>query len=136
MNNWKKDFLKELREKRTTYSDMVDFCADGLILNNTIEGKALEMGFYPETYCGRQTYYVDGDGNEITEDEYYEREDGQEVFEDVFQYFIINEQSAERFKEYTNELVIYIEELDIFLLCVTHFGTSWDYVPANWQEAE
>ena len=31
---------------------------------------------------------------------------------------------------------MYNEELDLYILCVTHCGTGWDYVQANWKNEE
>ena len=112
------EFLKELREKRTTYKDMIDFCCDSLVLNNDIINELTKHGFYFDTFCG-----VDYD-EEL--DEYTE----------VYQYYIINKQDANRLAEYTNELVIYNYGLDLYLLCVTHWGSSWGYVPSNWKNLE
>lgn len=47
---------------------------------------------------------------------------------EVFQYFIISERGAEILKDYTDEIVFYNEELDLYVWGVTHCGTSWDYV--------
>ena len=55
-----------------------------------------------------------------------ENEDG--YFLDVYQYYIITNSGARFLEEYTNELVFYNEELDMYLWGITHFGTSWDYV--------
>ena len=50
-------------------------------------------------------------------------------FEDmVFQDYIISESGYEVLSEYTDELVFYCEELDMYVWAVTHFGTGWDYV--------
>ena len=107
-----KELLIDLREKRQNYGAMIEFCCDNLILNNTIINSEIF-----DVYCG-DIFNV--------YDEYVE----------VFQYYIISERDAERLSTYTNELVLYSVELDIYLLCVTHFGTSWDYVPSNWKEVE
>ena len=32
--------------------------------------------------------------------------------------------------------VVYNDELDLYLLCVTHFGTMWSGVPSNWKSLE
>ena len=53
---------------------------------------------------------------------------------DVYQYFIIGSGDAERLKEYTNELVYYCEDLDLYILGVCHFGTPWNGVSANWKD--
>lgn len=60
---------------------------------------------------------------------YDEEED---TYTDIFQYFIINltEWELEDIKEkYSDELIIcYSPKLENYILCVDHFGTSWDYV--------
>ena len=47
---------------------------------------------------------------------------------EIFQYYIISQYTAEKLQKHTNEIILYNEGLDIYLLGVTHFGTSWDYV--------
>lgn len=47
---------------------------------------------------------------------------------EIFQYFIISDQGADILKEYTDEIVYYNSELDMYVWGVTHYGTSWDYV--------
>ena len=128
------DLLKELREKRKTYAEMVEFCTDNLILNNDIIPELSKLDIYPEIYCGSEKTYYNADGDEISEEEYYETEGGNEEYDEVYQYFIIDPRGAERFAEYTNELVYCIEQLDLYILGVKHWGTSWDYVSANWKE--
>lgn len=49
-------------------------------------------------------------------------------YEEVFQWFIISDNGAEILKEWTNELVVYNRELDMYLWGVTHWGTSWTHV--------
>lgn len=41
--------------------------------------------------------------------------------------YIISERGYEFLKEYTDEIVFYNENLDIYVWGVTHWGTSWDY---------
>lgn len=72
---------------------------------------------------------------------YNEEED---YYKDIYQYFIIdlNQWELEEIqKYYNNDLIIcYSEKLDNYILCVDHFGTSWDYVltdieyTTNWEE--
>ena len=57
-------------------------------------------------------------GLEENEDGYYE----------VYQYYIIAEPGANFLIEYTDELVYYHDELDMYIWGITHFGTAWDYV--------
>lgn len=55
-----------------------------------------------------------------------EGEDGNYL--EVYQYYIITDSGARFLSDYTDELVFYNEELDMYLWGITHFGTSWDYV--------
>lgn len=55
-----------------------------------------------------------------------EDEDGN--YEEVYQYYIISDSGASFLQEYTDEIVYYNEQLDMYLWGITHFGTSWDYV--------
>ncbi len=47
---------------------------------------------------------------------------------EVYQYYIISYGGYAFLRDYTDELVYYHEELDMYLWGITHFGTSWDYV--------
>lgn len=55
-----------------------------------------------------------------------EDEDGN--YSDVYQYYIISESGYKFLSEYTDEIVYYNYELDMYVWGITHFGTSWDYV--------
>lgn len=48
--------------------------------------------------------------------------------DDIFQFYIISDYGYEILSGYTDEMVLYNEKLDIYLWCINHFGTSWDYV--------
>ena len=50
---------------------------------------------------------------------------------EIFQYFIIDANLAKILQDWTNEIVYYIDYLDIYVWGVTHYGTSWDYVLTN-----
>lgn len=76
------------------------------VLNNSI---VHSTGFY-------EWELVNGcDG---TEDEYYE----------IYQYYIITDSGARFLEDFTDEIVYYNEELDMYVWGITHFGTAWDYV--------
>jgi len=47
---------------------------------------------------------------------------------EIFQYYIISDNGARILEDYTNEIVFYNSELDMYVWGVTHWGTSWDYV--------
>lgn len=51
---------------------------------------------------------------------------------EVFQYFLIDERGLELAQEFLPEYPIWHNTtLDLYILGVTHFGTSWDYVLTN-----
>lgn len=56
---------------------------------------------------------------------------GIDNYDDIYQEYVITEGGYEFLEKYTDEIVYYNEELDVYLWCVTHFGTSWDYVLTN-----
>lgn len=49
-------------------------------------------------------------------------------YKEYWDYFIIDANGADTLKYWTNEYVIYNEELDLYVWGVDHFGTSWEYV--------
>ena len=57
-----------------------------------------------------------------------EEEDEDGNFYEIYQYYIITAGGARFLEEYTDEIVYYNEDLDMYLWGITHFGTSWDYV--------
>ena len=50
---------------------------------------------------------------------------------EIYQFYIISERGYKFLEKYTDEIVYYNENLDIYLWGITHFGTSWDYVLTN-----
>ena len=112
----RKGFFENLKAERTTYRDMIDFCCNNMVMNNDIIPNLTQKGFYFEVENGT---------------DYDEEED---YYYDIYQYFIISSGDAKRLAEYTNELVYCCEELDLYILCVCHFGTPWNGVPANWKD--
>lgn len=138
--SYRKEFLKELREKRTSYKNMVDFCCDSLILNNDIISELSKKDYFFDIFCGSDREFLNANGDYISESEYYkleeEGEEVEEVYTDFYQYFIIDSQGAERLQEFTNEVVFYNEELNLYLLAVSHYGTSWSSVPSNWKNLD
>ena len=108
------EFLNKLKKERTSYKDMIDFCCDSMILNNDIMHNLSAKGFYFEL--------VSGEDYDEENDYYY----------DVYQLYIIGDEDARRLTEYTNELVYYCYDLDLYLLGVCHWGTHWSGVASNW----
>ena len=110
---WGTDISKYgLENNRVDYRAMVEAFTDGAyILNNNIINAADDY----EIYCG-----VDYDEETDT-------------YSNIYQWYIIPENAADYFAEYTDEIVYYSELLDIYLLAVTHYGTSWDYVLTSYE---
>lgn len=67
-----------------------------------------------------------GNGWELVNGSDYDEETDEE--QEVFQWFIVSDNGAQMIQDYTDEILYYHEELDIYLWGVTHWGTSWDYV--------
>ena len=61
------------------------------------------------------------------EEEYEEEEEIIKELE-VFQWYIVSDSGAQIIQDYTNEILYYHDELNIYLWGVTHWGTGWDYV--------
>lgn len=71
-------------------------------------------------FFNNETYFEIENGLDYDEENDY--------YEDIYQYFIISAHGAEILEKYTNEIVYYCSELDMYVWGITHFGTSWDYV--------
>lgn len=100
-----------------SYKDMIDWytdnCKMSMILNNELINHEVEFW-----YCES--------GNDYDEENDY--------CYDVYQWYILNDGDAKRLKENTNEIIYYNDKLDIYLLGVTHLGTSWDYVESDFKK--
>lgn len=55
-------------------------------------------------------------------------EENEEGWYEVYQYYIVSDSGARFLEEYTDELVYYNQQIDMYVWGITHFGTSWDYV--------
>ena len=62
------------------------------------------------------------------QDKIDELQDEQDNQQEIYQYYIISDNLAEILKDLTNEILYYIDYLDIYVWGITHWGTSWDYV--------
>ena len=67
-----------------------------------------------------------GNGWELVNGSEFDEETEEE--KEIFQWFIVSDNGAQMIQDYTDEILFYHEELDIYLWGVTHWGTSWDYV--------
>lgn len=66
------------------------------------------------------------EGWELVNGSDYDEENDEYV--EIFQWFIVSDNGAQMIQDYTDEILYYHEELDIYLWGITHLGTSWDYV--------
>lgn len=66
------------------------------------------------------------DGWQLVNGSDYDEENDE--YTEVFQWFIVSDNGARMIQDYTDEILYYHEELDIYLWGVTHYGTGWDYV--------
>lgn len=83
------------------------------VLNNSIFQLGQDIGYGWELVNGLDFDYEE---EEIIEEP------------EVFQWYIVSDSGAQIIQDYTNEILYYHDELDIYLWGVTHWGTGWDYV--------
>ncbi len=98
--------------KRTTnYSTAVNWLHNDFVLCNNIPT------IDPTFWDNARFSLTDEDDNEI----------------EIYQYYITNASQGDvEFLERSFGLLFaYSELLDCFILCVPHWGTSWDYVPCE-----
>lgn len=70
MDKYLKENLTKLREEKTTYDQMIDYCCDNCIMNNYIVEELQKKDIFFETYCGSEYTYYNKDDEEITEEEF------------------------------------------------------------------
>lgn len=104
------DEIEELREEKEELEERM------------YEFEELEDGETDDYYEEVKTRLVEID------ERIEELEDEQNDSSEIFQYYIISDEGARILKDWTNEIVFYNEELDMYIWGVTHWGTSWDYV--------
>jgi hypothetical protein len=98
-----------LKHNRLDYRCLAQIVGD-MILNNNIF-----------TSCYDDWYLENGiDYDEETD-----------TYTEVFQYYIVSDKGAEILKNYTDEILYYNENLDMYLWGIDHWGTGWDYVLTN-----
>lgn len=98
------------------------------VLNNSIIEKTLNIGYW-ETINGSEVYYYDDETDKYVDYEDIENWDNiSECYFEIYQYFIISEAGYKILAEYTDEIVFYNDDLDMYVWGVTHYGISWGYV--------
>lgn len=110
------------------YSALASMLYDGMILNNSLDLETFLYETPDGAWFDRYIEFLEEEG--LTEDEYDSYEYFYDMMDSVYQYYMVSDRDA-RFLLDAGELVIYSNELDINLWCITHFGTAWSYVYSN-----
>lgn len=110
---------------RCVYSQL--FCPNSslLLCNDIVQ---VDNELYDNLENGELWHYYDAEGNEVEEDDDYESEEAV----DIYQYYLIDDQTAKDLMRHTDEIILYSEMLDLYVLGVTHFGTMWCGVDAEY----
>ena len=117
----------------STFAKALDRAGGFILCNNIVNVIPIESFYESLVKCGIP-YSIDDDGNECYEgDEGYDEDDIYDYeYPDIFQWYLVADNSWSRdILEQANQVYGYIEELDLLVWGVTHWGTSWDYVLTN-----
>lgn len=108
---------------------------DGKVYGEKVSGYGLANGYLDYLTLSKIVGACILNNNIMPYTEFYEwelvngyEEDEEGYYEEVYQYYIITEAGAKFLEDYTDEIVYYHNELDMYVWGITHFGTSWDYV--------
>jgi hypothetical protein len=101
---------------------------DVLLLCNNI--REVDDSIWDNVEGGELYWYEDDEGNELTEEEVEELgwQNVNQIDHDIYQYYLINNMLAHSLINHTDNIVMYSDKLDLYVLGVTHCGTSWSYV--------
>lgn len=121
------DYEKE--QGYASYRTIVErFVGDIVLCNNIVNVD--ESVLYNMEGFGEERYYNEN-GEEITEEEYLSDENAySENYEpEIYQYYLCNVSEWEKEQLQGMGIILsYSDMLECDVLCVDHFGTSWDYV--------
>lgn len=56
-----------------------------------------------------------------------------DINDEIYQYYIIDDSTANRLIDNTDEIILYHNRLDIYILGVCHYGTRWQYVLTDFE---
>ena len=130
----KNDRMGEYEKEQgyASYRTIIDYYIGDIVLcNNIVE---VDESVIDNMTLQNEIKYYNKNGEEITDDEYYEDENAysEEENNEIFQWYLCNVSQYD--KEQLEEMGIimsYSDKLDCDVLCVDHWGTSWDYVLTN-----
>lgn len=117
----------ELERGFASYRTIIEcFIGDIVLCNNIAQ---VDDSVY-ENLNIEERYYNEND-EEITEDEYFNGDNAycDNSIPDIYQFYLCNVSSYEEEQlKNAGVLLSYSDMLECDVLCVDHFGTSWDYV--------
>ena len=113
-------------KERISYSELARRVGDCVMANSIMAELSGEYEF--ELFNGNDQYCYKHE----TEEE-CQKDDSKCDYEskDVYQTYIISQNSAEYLQRNTDEIIYHCEKLDIYLWGITHLGTAWDGVYAD-----
>ena len=113
-----------------SYRTLVDYFIGDIVLCNNIAE-------IDQSVCDNLTieekYYNEND-EEITEEEYYNDDNAycDNSMPEIYQWYVCNLSDwSKKEAEKAGLILSYSDMLDCDVLCVDHWGTSWDYVLTN-----
>lgn len=124
---WEKMGKYEKEQGFASYRTIVDhYIGDIVLCNNIVE---VDQSVYDNLII-EEKYYNEND-EEITEEEYYNDDNAycDSSVSEIYQYYLCNISNYDKEQCKKAGLILsYSDMLDCDVLCVDHYGTSWDYV--------
>ena len=114
--------LKDIETELKEIQNETDNEKQEILINNLIENNYIINELY--TIFNYDFNFSISENSESLED--YINNHIHELNE-VYQYFIISSFDVDKWKKYTDYPIFYNENLETYLIGITHFGMSWDY---------
>lgn len=127
-----KDYTLVEDALNTIHGETVRCCYDQLFFNDSALILCNKMGerenLFDNLENGCTETYLDSEGNECDE------EDAEKICPiDFYQFFIIDASTAEWLEDHTDEIIFHDPEYDLYILGITHYGTMWSGVAAEFK---
>lgn len=128
----KNDKMGEYEKEQgfASYRTLVDYFIGDIVLCNNIT--EIDASVYDNLEI-EERYYNEND-EEITEEEYYNDDNAycNNDYPEIYQFYLCNLSEWQQKEAKKAGLILsYSNMLDCDVLCVDHWGTSWDYVLTN-----